>query len=234
MSPHQERKSGVSNQIPQSLGHWTKVPVWFYSTQIGKTETHRDGWKQGRKAESTKSSHTAGVIVVHGDLLCRQTKQTLPVKKLTASTAITGPLPISPAFPPSSIHLWWCQPPEFLPHSTTAPPGKEQHWQPAQASAAAWVKNASLDLCIWSPLSCTHSGLAPPVVQLHTTSLTPATSVHAQGETMQSQESMLTARVPVVGLSPCHCPGTCCWPPHQVCGHHQLQPPLLPSVVSSH
>ena len=56
--------------------------------------------EQGRKAESTESSHIAGVIAVDCDLLCGQTKQVLPVKKFTAS-----PLRISPVFPPSSIHL---------------------------------------------------------------------------------------------------------------------------------
>ena len=90
----------MSNHLPQPLGHCMRVPIWFYSTHISKTETCRDGKGQGRKADSTESSHIARVIAVECDLLCGQTKQVLPVKKCTAS-----PLRISPAFPPSSIHF---------------------------------------------------------------------------------------------------------------------------------
>lgn len=87
------------------------------------------------------------------------------LKKTMASMATADPLQISPIFVPQGIHICWCYLPESLPALylySTPTRVQDPHWQPAQASAAVWVQDASLEPHSWLLPLCTHLGIVPP------------------------------------------------------------------------
>lgn len=88
-SPHQERKSRVSQQLSQPFGTGHKCPTSVSLNPAHKAETCRDGWGQRRKAGASRSSRSAEATAVQSDLLCRQTQQ-IPILNNPAATAASS------------------------------------------------------------------------------------------------------------------------------------------------
>lgn len=81
-----------------------------------------------------------GAITVHGALLCRQTQQVSPLKKLMANVATTDPLPIPTASAPTGIHV---------PDASYLSPFPLAPLEPGQAPVTVKMQDASLPMCVY-------------------------------------------------------------------------------------
>lgn len=175
-------ESGAADQPPSLLGFRTHVLLWLHPTQQpAKLRRHRGGEEQGGRGlpgaavkpdlPRLPGACSAGV------------PQLLPLRKAVASTAVEGPLQMSPVFIPQ----------EFSFTDARHPKPSRSPSRPAPAWAAA-AQNASLrptadprphyDAHAWGQPSGVHR--SDPVAGLHG----PA---HMRGDTLQLQEDKPTA-----------------------------------------
>lgn len=175
-------ESGAADQPPSLLGFHTHVLLWLHPTQQpAKLRRHRGGEEQG--GQGLPGAAVKPDLPRLPGACSAGVPQLLPLRKAVASTAVEGPLQMSPVFIPQ----------EFSFTDARHPKPSRSPSRPAPAWAAA-AQNASLrptadprphyDAHAWGQPSGVHR--SDPVAGLRG----PA---HMRGDTLQLQEDKPTA-----------------------------------------